>query len=134
MPTIGDLMLGVVLPAVVCGLVLAWAWRARSVESPPPQRGMFAGAIAFAAAFVTVHVAILGALVLPSANRQLAVQDWIPWLALAAIPFAWLQAANADRRAVQTLVRALLAAVRALTYSVSQEGQFGASSPWSSCS
>jgi len=81
---------GVLLPAVISGLVLALGWRIWSRE--PRGSGAYAGALAIALAYLAAFAAIVGspASLLPGSERTPSGLDWLFWLvALFALGFAF---------------------------------------------
>lgn len=79
---------GVLLPALVAGIVLLAGGRGTSVvESPRP----FLGAMALGVGYLIAHIAIVGMPPVPFGEQQLPAQQWIAWFVLAAIVLAPLR-------------------------------------------
>ncbi|MFN0242134.1 MAG: hypothetical protein ACKVWV_04510 [Planctomycetota bacterium] len=88
MPTIADLLLGILAPALVCGIVGVAVW------SKPSKVASALTGLAVAAGIGIAYVAVSGAPVLPGANRRLAAIEWLPWI----VAISWILATIADAR------------------------------------
>lgn len=75
----GLLFSGVLVPAVVAGLVLAAGWAPWRAELPD---GRWAGGLALGVAFFAAFALLVGLPPLPFGERRLAAQEWLAWLAL----------------------------------------------------
>lgn len=78
-----DLVFGVLVPAVIAGLVLLASWGARSSapgSAPSPARGRTSGALALGLATLAGYAYLFGPPVAPEEGRVLAARDWIPWV------------------------------------------------------
>src|SRR5687768_15466985 len=101
-----DLLFGVLVPALVCGLVLASVWWRRAPghgrggatagdgdgRAAGRARARIAGAWALGFGYLAAHVHLFGAPALPEAGRVLAARDWIPWVVGAGLLLAALEA------------------------------------------
>lgn len=127
MPSLTDLFLSTLVPALVCGTLLAliWASRASGVEQSLARRHL--QALAVAAGFFAGYLAIVGAPVLPSENRRLAALDWLPWLAIAALLVSLVQATGAGRRVPAWIY---IGVVCVLVPTLSFLGRFASGAPW----
>ena len=106
MPSFSDLHLiaGVLLPALIAGLVLLVGGRGtRWAEKPRP----FLGAIALGAGYLVAHFAILGPLPVPAADHQIGAKEWLGWIVLAAIVLAPLRSLRGAERWTELVYVAL---------------------------
>jgi hypothetical protein len=104
MPPISALVWGVLLPALIAGLVfLAGARATPSDESPRPVLG----ALAIGLGYLVAHVAIVSWPPIPGGERQLAARDWIFWFVLAAIVLAPLRGVKRFKRIATPIYVAL---------------------------
>jgi hypothetical protein len=116
------LLYGILLPALVAGIVLLAGGRGTPLaERPRP----FLGALALGVGYLIAHVAIVGAPPVPWGDQQLPAQQWIAWFVLAAIVLAplrgierWAAWANAGYLALFSVVvlRQSLANVETRTF------------------
>jgi hypothetical protein len=122
-----ELIHGVLVPAIVCGLVLAaiWASRASGGDQSPARRQWTA--LAIAAGFLAGYHAIAGLPVLPSESRRLAALDWMPWLVIAALVVSLVQSFSAGRRVPSWIWSALVCVLVVL---LSFLGKLGSDAPW----
>jgi hypothetical protein len=88
MPSLSDLIWGVLVPALVAGLLLLASGRGTPFEERP--RPVF-GAIALGLGYLVAHVAILSWPPIPGGEQQLGARDWIPWFVAGAIVLAPLR-------------------------------------------
>lgn len=111
MPGLNELLFGVLVPALVCGLLLAavWSSRASGVNESHARRGL--QALALAAGVLAAYHAVAGMPVLPSANRRLAALDWVPWLVIAVALVSLVQTTRAGRRVPLVLCTAFSCAL-----------------------
>jgi hypothetical protein len=98
MPSINEFLHFVLVPALVCGALLAAVWMSRASGVGKSLARRHLQALAFAAGMWIGYHAIVGLPVLPSENRQLAALDWMPWLVLAALAVSLVQSTSAGRR------------------------------------
>jgi hypothetical protein len=79
MPGAREIGLGLLLPALLCGVLLLLAWR-----SPSERLRAAAAGPAFGLAWFAACVAWSGLPAWPSADRTPAAKDWLAWMALLA--------------------------------------------------
>jgi len=126
MPGPQDFLFGVLLPAILAGLVLLLVW-GRRAAAPASRRGRAAGAFALGLGYLAAHLYLFRGLVVPSADRVLAARDWIPWVVVVALALATLRLARPVRHAVDMLGGALCVALIAW---LSVRNQLGRSVSW----
>jgi len=99
--TSDPLLAGIVLPAVVCGLLYLTAWQPRR-RSDADGRGSWGPAVAVGVGFVSGFLALEGWPGLP----PLEVAGWLPWLALGAVAAGLFRRSSAVAGAVLRLALA----------------------------
>lgn len=82
------LVFGVLVPALVAGIVLLFLRRGSGPERPSRE---FLGALALGIGYLVAHVALGGKFVLPGGDQQLAVSDWFALFVAVAIVLAPLR-------------------------------------------
>lgn len=98
MPGLRDLLLGVLLPAILCWVALLVG--RRLVE---PAGRALAG-VAFGAGYLVAHLSFAGVPAWPSETTTPPARDWIAWTVLAATLLAWVPG-----RGLSSAIRILLA-------------------------
>jgi hypothetical protein len=127
MPGPQDFVFGVLVPAILAGLILLVAWFRRGPAADVGRaaagdlgrgatgdvgRGRVAGAFALGVAYLAAHAYLFRGFVVPAADRILAARDWIPWVVVAAMLLALVELvpalARGARRVVGPIACALL--------------------------
>ena len=80
-----DLIYGVLLPALIAGVLLLLGGRGTSLAGKPRP---FLGALAIGAGYLLCHVMRVGMPPVPFGTTQVPSRDWIAWIVLAAIVLA----------------------------------------------
>lgn len=127
MPSLGDLFASVLVPALVCGTLLALIWASRTSTAGESLARRHLAALAVAAGVLAGYHAIAGLPVLPSASRRLAAIQWMPWLVIAALVVSLAQTQPAVRRIPAWIFGAI---VCVLVVALSFLGQIAAREKW----
>ena len=90
-----DLIYGVLLPALIAGVLLLAGGRGTPLAVRPRP---FLGALAIGAGYLVAQVMLAGMPCAPFAEGEVPARDWIAWLVLAAIALAPLRVAPAFAR------------------------------------
>lgn len=120
MPTIADLLFGILAPALVCGIVGVAVW------SKPSKLAAALTGLAVAVGIGIAYVAVSGAPVLPAANRRLAALEWLPWI----VALAWILAMVANALSPIARRYALPIVLVSLVLSRSFANRMQPSIPW----
>jgi hypothetical protein len=80
-----DIIYGILLPALIAGVLLLLAGRGTSLAGKPRP---FVGALAIGIGYLVCHVTRVGMPPVPFGSTQVPSRDWIAWLVLGAIVLA----------------------------------------------
>jgi hypothetical protein len=90
-----DIIYGVLLPALIAGVLLLLGGRGTSLAGKPRP---FIGALAIGAGYLVCHVTRVGMPPVPFGSTQVPARDWIAWIVLAAIVLAPIRLVPALQR------------------------------------